>query len=351
VTFDIIELGPYIRKGLNLTDDDVIVNQNFKNLGYDSEYFIINFGTLLLVLGYLIIMLLFYACTSGKGTSRFVRCRNQVTKGLVWNSVLSFVSESYMLLSISSVVNTTKFQFEDLGTALSSNFTAVVLILLVVFPVFTLLFMYMKRRKLNKETFKSKYGAIYESLKTTRNKTSSFYEPLISMYRMLALTFVLIYLQEFRYFQLFFVNFSMTFILVYAGICEPYVDKTTSFFSQFNEVFVAITNYHLMCFADFVQDEWTRNIVGWSLIVSVGLNLLINISFIMAGAIRDSCRKIKFKYYTWKLNQAKRQKAQKEMEKAAQLQTAILVVDERPNELIKDEGLAEAPLKKQNSEI
>lgn len=34
VTFDIIELGPYIRKGLNLEDAEMVVNDNFKSLGY-----------------------------------------------------------------------------------------------------------------------------------------------------------------------------------------------------------------------------------------------------------------------------------------------------------------------------
>jgi hypothetical protein len=200
VTFDIIELGPYIRQGLNLTDTDVVVNDNFMNLGYDSEYFVINFGTLLLVMSYLAIMLMFYACTPSKGNSSFVRCRNRVTRGLVWNSVFSFMLESYMLLSISAVVNFIQFKFEDLGTALSSNLTALVVVLLVSFPIFTLAFLCLKKRKLDRVDYKEKYGALYETLRTTRMRKSTMFEPMLSMYRMLLLTFTLIFLQDYRYF-------------------------------------------------------------------------------------------------------------------------------------------------------
>ena len=109
VTFNIIDFSPYIRKGLNLKDDDLIVNDNFQNLGYNSEYFIINFGNLLLIMAYLVIMLIFYAVTPNNSETKFGRCRAKLTKGLVWNSVLSFMLESYMLLSISAVVNLGRF--------------------------------------------------------------------------------------------------------------------------------------------------------------------------------------------------------------------------------------------------
>jgi hypothetical protein len=44
----------------------------------------------------------------------------------------------------------------------------------------------------------------------------------------------------------------MTFMVIYVGMTNCYALPSKRFFEQFNEVFVAITNYHLMCFADFV---------------------------------------------------------------------------------------------------
>lgn len=89
-------------------------------------------------------------------------------------------------------------------------------------------------------------------------------------------------------------------MIIFAGVIEPYANKETSFFQQFNEVFVAITNYHLMCFADFVEDEPTRNVVGMSMIVCVSFNLVINVGYIMLGAIKDACIKLRKRYFTWK---------------------------------------------------
>lgn len=88
VTFDIIELGPYIRSWLGLVDEE-LVNDNFESLGYESNYFVINMGTLVLAMVYFTFMLFFYVVTMKCGEedccSSFLRCRRKTTKGLIWN--------------------------------------------------------------------------------------------------------------------------------------------------------------------------------------------------------------------------------------------------------------------------
>ena len=84
VTFDIIELGPYIRSWLGLVDD-ALINDNFESLGYESNYFIINMGTLVLAMAYFTLMLTFYATTIWVKNEKLKRFRAKVTKGLIWN--------------------------------------------------------------------------------------------------------------------------------------------------------------------------------------------------------------------------------------------------------------------------
>jgi len=98
-------------------------------------------------------------------------------------------------------------------------------------------------------------------------------------------------------------------MVVYTGLANPYTTKEKLFFEQFNECFIIIINYHLMCFADFVQDDWTRGIVGWSMMATVGFNLIINIGYIMVGAVMDSYKNIRFKYARWKLERLKKKLA------------------------------------------
>jgi hypothetical protein len=77
---------------------------------------------------------------------------------------------------------------------------------------------------------------------------------------------VLIYLQDYLYFQLFFFNFSALARLIYVGWSRPLKDKQVNTLLVFGEVIVLLTNYHLLCFTDWAPDPFGRHIMGYSLI-------------------------------------------------------------------------------------
>ena len=56
----------------------------------------INIGSLLLVLVYLIVLMIFYACTWLIKHRKFMHYRNKIVEGLFWNKIISFISEAYM---------------------------------------------------------------------------------------------------------------------------------------------------------------------------------------------------------------------------------------------------------------
>jgi hypothetical protein len=60
-------------------------------------------------------------------------------------------------------------------------------------------------------------------------------------------------------------------------------------------------NYHILCFADFIQDEPAREVMGFSMISFVCFNLLTNIGSIMFGEIRKNFYIFRRKYYKLKL--------------------------------------------------
>ena len=141
VSFDIIELGPYIRAGLKLPEETDLINENFGYLGYSSSYFVVNMGSLLIPMFYYITMLLFYAGTMCVKNEKFNRVRNWLTKDLLWNSILSFIIESYMIVCISSITNFKKFEFTSFGTVFSSNLTMIFFMILIAYPLWSLIFM------------------------------------------------------------------------------------------------------------------------------------------------------------------------------------------------------------------
>ena len=104
------------------------------------------------------------------------------------------------------------------------------------------------------------------------------------------------------------VNVQVTFLIIFIGMAEPYKVKSHSFFERFNESFVMILNYHLLCFSGFVVDIKTRNLVGWVMVVTIGICLFINMLYIIGHAIKDAYIKYRIKYYQWKLNRLKMQK-------------------------------------------
>lgn len=154
VSFDVIELGPYIKAGLKLPEETDLINDNFGYLGYSSSYFVINLGTLLIPMVYFITMLFFYAGTVCVKNEKFNRVRNWLTKDLLWNSIISFIIESYMIVCISSITNFKKFEFNSLGTVVSSNLAMIGLIILIIYPLWSLVFMRKKAHLLQTPSMK-----------------------------------------------------------------------------------------------------------------------------------------------------------------------------------------------------
>ena len=164
--------------------------------------------------------------------------------------------------------------------------------------------MYVNRHKMKDKEFRESLSPIYENL-SSRENNAIILEPFFSMVRVLIFTASLIFLQDFRYFQIFISNFLVVFMIIYVGWCQPY-KSDVNFWNQFNEVFVSIMNYHILCFADFIQDEPTREKMGLSMISFLCFNLLTNIGFIMFGEIKKSFVSLRFKFYEWKLEKIKK---------------------------------------------
>ena len=76
--------------------------------------------------------------------------------------------------------------------------------------------------------------------------------------------------------QLLFVNFSTIFMMALIGIIRPYTNKVDNILELVNEFTYLIVYCHLICQTDFVQDIFGRQVMGWSLIALIVLNILVN---------------------------------------------------------------------------
>ncbi len=142
----------------------------------------------------------------------------------MWNQTLSFMSESYMLLAISCLTNFSYFKFTTFGEIFSGIFAQLGTIVLVLFPALLLRFMHNERHKMKDKEFRESLSPIYENL-SPKGDNATVLEPFISMVRVLIFTSMLIYLQDFRYFQIFISNFLVVFMIIYVGWYQPYKAK------------------------------------------------------------------------------------------------------------------------------
>lgn len=89
-------------------------------------------------------------------------------------------------------------------------------------------------------------------------------------------------------------------MIIYVGWFTP-LNREVQFWQQYNEVFITFLTYHLICFADFINEEPTRDLVGFSMIVVCTFNLVTNLSHIMFGELKKIYKMLRLKYYKWKL--------------------------------------------------
>lgn len=82
-----------------------------------------------------------------------------------------------------------------------------------------------------------------------------------------------------------------------------------------NECFISLVLYHVIAFADMIQDEDTRNIMGWSMIAVVSVSLIANLGFLMIRSLILSFFKLRLFYWKCRYRRIRaRLKARRQLE-------------------------------------
>jgi len=68
----------------------------------------------------------------------------------------------------------------------------------------------------------------------------------------------------------------------------------------FNEFFLLVSIYHMMCFTPYVDDPNTRDWIGISLIACTSFNVILNLVILMFFFLKQSWFDLKEKYYKFK---------------------------------------------------
>lgn len=79
----------------------------------------------------------------------------------------------------------------------------------------------------------------------------------------------------------------------------PYKQTIQNYQEVINEVTVLISAYHLFCFTEWIYDFERRFELGWSLIFTILLNVLVNLTILCFYVCNSLYLKLRRKYKEW----------------------------------------------------
>ena len=116
------------------------------------------------------------------------------------------------------------------------------------------------------------------------------------MLRRTAYVLVIVLLEGTGYAQVQLVNFECSLILIYIGWYMPFEIKLLNYLEMYNEINILVCAYHLFTFTEFNSDPDAKEVMGFSFLAFIGVNVLVNIGVTLI------CSAIALKYSLWKCN-------------------------------------------------
>lgn len=146
-------------------------------------------------------------------------------------------------------------------------------------PLLILVFILTQKSKLKKHAFESRFGSLYEGLKT-KDRMQIFCNFIFTARRVL-LILSAVYLGNYQFFQVQSYIFLSQINLMYLMHYRPYLESSTNNNEIFNEACVLALSYQLFIFTDFVDDINVKLYTGYGLIAAIlanfGINLILQI--------------------------------------------------------------------------
>ena len=153
---------------LDLGEDEVpeALNPKFEELGFLTIWSVHNLGSLAIFLAcFPILALLDLLLRPFKEVEQLKKLQIKINESIYWNSTIRIIIESYTILLVVSLVNTTDMTYDKFGTQFISSSTIFFLIICITFPFASSLFILKNFSKLNDPEFEEQYGALYEGIR------------------------------------------------------------------------------------------------------------------------------------------------------------------------------------------
>lgn len=172
INFDIIPTDYIIEKVFRIKESaDDTTNNILSHLGYKSTNLLSNMGTFFIALAFILglVVLIIIMRFMIKKFERVRKVYEWLNKKLFFNLFLRTVMEGYLNFCISAFLAISKLSFDTADQIIDSIIGLLMLLLISVFPIFTLAFLYYNRLKLENPDFKVRWDSLYDSVVVEKN--------------------------------------------------------------------------------------------------------------------------------------------------------------------------------------
>lgn len=172
-------------------------------------------------------------------------------------------------------------------------------VILLLFTIFTFLFMIEKREEVDDEPFKQKYGAYFTNIETYL-KPAAVHYPAVFLFRRLLMALTITFLKFNLVTQVLCgVHFGLL-MLSWLIIVRPFDSALKNYLENINEFLVLIMSYMGFLFSDYVESPIVRYRFGFFYLSLIALGLAINVLFMLYQIITDIIKT----YRRWRHNKS-----------------------------------------------
>lgn len=135
---------------------------------------------------------------------------------------------------------------------------------MIIFPALVLSFMLKNRTRLPDRNLISRYGTLYQGIRTEQKST--VIHSFVFLLRRLCLVCLVVFFDDLEFFKpMIFMQISVLY-LIWVGWSRPHDDKWYNFLEKLNECGLIVISYVIMLQTNWFTDQEIKYMMGWTAI-------------------------------------------------------------------------------------
>ena len=245
-------------------------------------------------------LILFFSTRRFKSSERYNKLRNKLKSLLIWHGTLGLFNESYIVICVGCFVNISMTKSGlTFGETFSLSNACLLLLVVLGYPILILTVLVKNQPRLHLRKFRNQFGDFYLHFRYKEGWTTVL-EPFYSALRRLVQVAAVVFLKKWPVFQFISIFYTWNLVCILNSLSLRYYIKGELYTEMINEFFIVLILYNLLIFTEFAPDPRSKNLMGFSMMVVMLVNMAFNFTLIIVSNLRKLIKTLRTKYLTWK---------------------------------------------------